>query len=145
MLHNKITVISHFSETDIYHKALLNYDMFRGTFWCVFLPWCRKNCQHNLLGLVIMVWCWESFHRPASQKGDLWGNSHLWEKHYLQSGLCTKSEVTSLIGSASLPALVPETLPKLASSDFYLGSLPQFSFRLNPLQFCIFMGVLKKL
>lgn len=58
-----------------------------------------------------MVWCWESFHRPASQKGDLRGNPHLWKKHSLQSGVCTKLEVTSLIWSASLSAVVPESLP----------------------------------
>ena len=44
-----------------------------------------------------------------------------------------------------MPALVLESLPKLAFSSFYLGVLPQFSFRLNLLQFCVFMAVLKKI
>lgn len=44
-----------------------------------------------------------------------------------------------------MPAFVLEPLPKLASSNFYSGVLPQFSFRLTSLQLDMFMAALKKL
>lgn len=61
--------------------------------------------------------------------------------------MCNESSVVRwyLIWSASLPALLLEPLSKLASSNFYLGVLPPFSFRLTSLQLGTFMNALKKL
>lgn len=91
MLHNKITVISHFSETDIYHKALLKQDTI-GAFSDV----CFSHVVERTVSTICLALSWWSDAKNPfivlPPRRETWEETPIFERNILCSQLSAPNQ-----------------------------------------------------